>query len=147
MIDGGKLKSCSASLNLVSRDEGTGEVVYCDKEADRGRALVSRDEIVKLAAVYAAVLRKHNAVAVELPDLSILIDPCDPSRRQVFLNHVLWACLNIPKVIDRLGGHEHCHRWLGRVEGVFVAYGLMSVEEVRELMNVQIHPIYDEHSE
>ena len=108
---------------------------------------MTKEAMLKLTTDYAALMRKHNAVAVELPDLSMLVDPCAPPKKEQLLNHVLWACMNIPKVIDRLAGYEHCLRWIGRIEGVCAAYGFMSVEEVRKLMGVQIHPIEDEYTE
>ena len=51
---------------------------------------------------------------------------------ELLLRHCAWICIAIPQVIERPSGQNLCLRWIGSVEGVLIAYGLLTVEQVRK---------------
>ena len=52
--------------------------------------------------------------------------------RDILLRHAKWICKNLPAMIQKPAGQAFCLRWIGCVEGVLIAYGFLSVEEVRQ---------------
>jgi hypothetical protein len=95
---------------------------------------MNAQKLVEAAKEYRTILETHGIVAERVSDrdLERILDSCNGEDRQVLLRHVLWICCHIPVMINRPAGQSFCFRWIGCVEGILVAYGILSVEHVRE---------------
>jgi hypothetical protein len=93
---------------------------------------MERGNILSLAAEYRELLAAHGARAVHIQDPDRILEL--PRDRQVLLDHAAWSCEHIPQVIDCLGGVQMCLRWIGCIQGVMAALGVMSIAETRKRM-------------
>src|SRR3954451_5268429 len=90
---------------------------------------MTRDELLKVVAEYANLLRSRGLYPEQIANLD---EPFDVVRyREEFLRHLLWACERIPEVIDKMGGFLFCVRYLGCIQGGLAACGLLTVGELR----------------
>jgi len=91
-------------------------------------------KVVEAAKEYQTILETRGIVAERVSDNDIerMLDGCNGEDREVLLRHVLWICCHIPAMINRPSGQNFCLRWIGCVEGILLAYGILSVEQVRE---------------
>ena len=88
--------------------------------------------MLTLASEYGDILRLHGISAAHMPDIGAIIDVRKPDDRQKFLEHTLWACEHIPEMIDKMGGHELCLRWIGCIQSGMVACGLLTIAQTRK---------------
>ena len=95
---------------------------------------MNAQKLVEAAMEYRTILETRGIVAerVSDTDLERMLDSCNEEDRQVLLRHVLWICCHIPAMINRPAGQSFCFRWIGCVEGILVANGIVSVEHVKE---------------
>ena len=95
---------------------------------------MNAQKLVEAAKEYRTILEARGIIAERVSDRYVerMLDGCNGEDREVLLRHVLWICCHIPVIINRPSGHYFCFRWIGCVEGVLVAYGILSVEHVRE---------------
>ena len=95
---------------------------------------MNAQKLVEAAKEYRTILETRGIVAERVSDKDVerMLDSCNEEDRQVLLRHVLWICCHIPVMINRPAGQSFCFRWIGCVEGILVAYGILSVEHVRE---------------
>jgi hypothetical protein len=95
---------------------------------------MNAQKLVEAAKEYRTILETRGIAAERISDSDVerMLDSCNGEDRQVLLRHVLWICCHIPVMINRPSGQYFCFRWIGCVEGILVAYGILSVEHVRE---------------
>lgn len=66
--------------------------------------------------------------------LSVDAERADPTRCYTYappiLKHVCWMCIEGKKLVDE-GRIEKAMRWLGFVQGVLFARGLVSIEQLK----------------
>jgi hypothetical protein len=96
--------------------------------------MMTKDEILRAAAEYAATLRDLGHTPRQA-DPDRRFDVCSAESRREYLDHILWACEFIPKMIGRLGGVMFALRWIGGVQGALAAYGIVTIAEMREHSN------------
>ena len=95
---------------------------------------MNAQKLVEAAKEYRTILETRGIVAERVSDRDVerMLNSCNGEDRQVLLRHVLWICCHIPVMINRPSGQYFCFRWIGCVEGILIAYGILSVEHVRE---------------
>ena len=95
---------------------------------------MNAQKLVEAAKEYRTILEARGIVAERVSDRDVerMLDDCNEEDRQVLLRHVLWICCHIPAMVNRPSGQYFCFRWIGCVEGILIAYGILSVEHVRE---------------
>lgn len=91
---------------------------------------MTRDELLEVVAEYGHLLRSRGLRPEQIANQE---EPFDLARnRDAFLQHLLWACERIPKIIDKMGGFLFCVRYLGCIQGGLAACGLLTVAQLRE---------------
>jgi hypothetical protein len=86
------------------------------------------ERVIALAKKYGQILAASGASPIRMQDYEhrarALNDP-------IVLNHCAWVCSRLPEVMNYIGGHHIALRWLGIIQGVLIAYGILSLAEVR----------------
>jgi hypothetical protein len=91
-------------------------------------------QLLEAATQYKNLLEAQGILAerIALREVKRMLDGGNEEDRHILLRHLLWICHHIPSILNRPSGQSFCIRWLGCVEGALVAYGILSVEDVRE---------------
>ena len=90
-------------------------------------------KVIEATDLYRAILSARGIMPLRVggSDISRMMD-CSSDDRDTLLSHVMWICTHIPHMITKPAGQAFCLRWAGVCEGIMVAYGLLSVDEVRQ---------------